>query len=247
MSTTYPTTILGFASYIVKALAWLVSQEVRLGIDPAQILALKALYGDDTTPGTYVYCKLQYDLASGRKDTIVTTNLETITDKVKAKLTEIYNDIPASKWTDADRNTLNRKTGLPHVLTKPEAKIEAVCILDIAAYANGLFGISGREHEDSKRSNLPDGADALELAYAYIESPVRKADPSLTAGKVKKECLGPDDDTFREILFKSKGELKVDAQYAGYNIVIWGRWINTKYPKLSGNWSIRYTLMITLA
>jgi hypothetical protein len=242
---TFPTSIQGLAAYFVRAIAWLIANTTRLGIIDTDKEELETLYGDETTVGTYLYCKKQYDEASNRKDSIVTDNLSAAAEKVIEKLMKIYGDIADSKWTDEDREKLNRKTGLPHEPTKPEGKIQAICVMNVIPFPNGVFEISARENEDSKRSGIPEDANSLEIAYAIVESPVREASEDLP--KVKKECLGPEDDTMRHISTKAKTELKIAEVYAGYNVVCWGRWINTHYPELAGKWSGRQTNMITLS
>jgi hypothetical protein len=242
---TFPTSIQDLAAYFVRAIAWLIANTTRLGISADDMETLGALYGPDSVEGTYLYWKKQYDEASNRKDSVITTSLNTVSEKVIAMLMKIYGDIPASKWTDADRENLNRKTGLPHEPTKPEGKIQAICVLNITPFPDGLFEISARESEDSTRSSIPEDANSLEIAYAIVESPVRAVSEDLP--KVKKQCLGPDDDTMRLISTKSKTILKVEEVYAGYNVVCWGRYINTHYPELAGKWSGRQTSMITMS
>lgn len=242
---TFPTSIQDLAAYFVRAIAWLIDNVARLGISADDMEDLQALYGPDTTAGTYLYCKKQYDEASNRKDSIVTDNLNDAAEKVKVQLMKIYGDIPNSKWTNEDREKLNRKTGLPHEPTKPEGKIEAVCVISIKPFPDGVFEISAREDEESNRGGIPEDANSLEIAYAIVESPVREIREDLP--KVKKECLGPEDDTMRQISTKAKTELKIEEVYGGYNVVCWGRWINTHYPELAGKWSGRQTSMITMS
>jgi hypothetical protein len=245
MSTqTFPRNIQELAAYFVRAIQWLIDNTTRLGISETDMEELNALYGPATTAGTYLYWKKQYDEASNRKDSVITTSLNSVSEKVIAKLMKIYADIPASKWTDEDREKLNRKTGLPHEPTKPEGKIEAACVISIKPFPDGVFEISARVDEESNRGGIPEDANSLEIAYAIVESPVRAVSEDLP--KVKKECLGPEDDTMRQISTKARTELKIEEVYAGYNVVCWGRWVNTHYPELAGKWSGRQTSMITM-
>ncbi|MEI6124103.1 MAG: hypothetical protein WCQ95_10815 [Bacteroidota bacterium] len=247
MPTSIPTSKLGRNSYFMTVVAYLVTNKVRLGVSAARLLALQNLYGEVATPGTYLALWLLYANKASSRTVDVIADLNEIESRIIALLLEIYNDIPDSVWTNADRNAMKRKAGLPHLHTKPEAPLTAQCILTINGFPNGLFNITARDAEDSKRSSLPEGADALEIRYAYIESPVRKPTTPDLAGKVRVACMGPDDNTTSVFIFKARGELQTDANLAGFQIVIFGRWINTKYPKLAGKWSVRYTLMITLA
>jgi hypothetical protein len=242
--TVFPTTINGLAAYLYKVVAYLILEATRLGIIPERIDELKTLYGDDSHPGSYVYCKMQYDAASGRKDTIITKNLRTVSKNIKSKLRQIYNDIPATLWTDKDRETMNRKTGLPYTPTTPEVKIGADCNMEITAKVNGVFQFGVRPYSDSKRCNIAPGANGVELSYAYVQSNIR-AVPIELASKVKVKCMGPEDDTMRFISTSSRFQINVDPIYAGFNLYCWARWINIQHPTLAGDWCPLQLLLIT--
>jgi hypothetical protein len=239
----FPTTIDGKDAYFFRTVAWLIDNASRLGIATEVVDALKLLYGDAVTPGSYVYCKTNYDNAPGRKDSKVVKNLETASDAMKAKLMEIYNDIPASKWTDDDRVTLERKTGLPHKPTTPIETIKDVCVVDIEVRPNGLFNFGIRLRNDTKRYNIPTGADAVEVRWAIVESEYRKASGEL-ASKVKVKCESYNDCTAEELFRKAKFQLSVDPLLKAFELVCWVRWTNTVHPNLAGEWSGPHTKTI---
>jgi hypothetical protein len=232
---TFPTKIQEFASYLIRAIAWLIANKTRLGILDTDMEELNALYSPDTTEGTYMYCKKKYDEASARKDSVVTNNLKGVSDKVKAKLTKIYNDIPVSKWTDEDRTRLNRKTGLPHEPTTPTEPIKDVCIVDIEVNPNGFFNFGIRYRDDTKRYNKAPGADAVEVWWAIVESEYRKATGEMI-GKVKEKCETYNDCTEEELFRKAKFTLSVDPLFKAFDLVCWVRWTNTVHSNLAGIW-----------
>jgi len=60
----FPTTIAGFASYLVAVVAYLILNATRLTISDESINELKALYGDEDHEDTYLYWKKQYKYAT---------------------------------------------------------------------------------------------------------------------------------------------------------------------------------------
>lgn len=238
----FPSTISLLATYFMVVFLWLVTHATRLGIATTKIDELTDLYGDETTVGTYVYCKHQYDITPGRKPTTVTQNLAAVSVEMKKLLTEIYNDIPASKWTNDDRTTLNRKTGLPHDPTRHTVAIAELCILDIINKPLALTMGGARSQADNKNHSIPDSANAIEIRYAIVKGKFEI--PESMKDKVRETCIGPNDDTVSVIYTKSLFELQLDESFSGYNIQLWGRWIDVKHKELSGQWSEEHNLMI---
>ncbi len=233
---TFPTTIMGFAGYLGTLLPYLTTNATRLGITPAQLAIITALYGDSTTSGTYLYYyTLWSDLTGGRTRKVM-ANLALVSKQMKALLTKAFDDIPASVWTEDDRKTCNRKTGLPHKPTKPTTPIKEICIVDIEVRTNGLFYFGIRQRDDTKRYNIPEDGDAAEIVYAIVESKYRVADSEL-ASKVRKKCEGPNDGTTKEIFFSAKFNLAIDPLLKAFDLVCWVRWTNTRHPNLAGEWS----------
>jgi len=242
MPTTFPVPIQQLASYFVRAIAWIIANATRLGVSSTNVTQLQALYGDETTAGTYLYCKKQYDSAPNRKDGITTLNLETASEKVRNKLTEIYNDIPASKWKDEDRKNLNRKTGLKRTVTHPTTRIAEKFVLDIDPHMNALFKCGARSRTDTKRHSIPVSANTIEIRYCAVKG---KWPIGLDlAGKVREKCDGPDDNTYPLFFTKAIFEIQLDGELSGYDIYVWGRWVDLQHPELAGEWSEKHQMMI---
>ena len=244
MSRTIPTTRTGKNLYFLAVVAYLIANKTRLQITDVYIDLLQALYGDDATAGTYLYLYKLYANKSTRTD-VISAQLTDIENQIAELLRKIYDDIPASIWTTEDRKVTNRKTGLQPDHTIPTERIKAECILNAASLRGGLISISGRENEDSKRSSLPLGVNALELVYAVVVSTIRPLVGDFV-GKVLTQCISTADCTDHVTFTKAKGEFQIDAQLAGYQLVCWARWTNLQHPNLAGNWSERHELMITL-
>jgi hypothetical protein len=240
----FPTSISGFFSYLVAVMLWLETHKTRLGITDEAFDALKNKYGDIVTVGTYLYWKNQWDIAPARKDTKITTNLATLTAEIKVMLMNIYNDIPASKWTDNDRITLRRKTGLQHTPTHPVNPIKETCTVAVEARPNALFNFTVITNDDNKSAAIPDDADAVEVSYVVVESKYRKIDEA-TTGKVQKECLGPEDGTKKLISSKAKFQLQAPIELIGFDMVYYVRYINISYPALAGEWTEPGTILIS--
>lgn len=243
MPSAFPTKILDFNAYLMVVTKHLTENAVRLDIDPIKLAALIALYGDPATPATYLYNYRLWCDRAGSKTVIVNANLRSISKTLKVMLAEIYNDIPASRWTTDDRSSLNRKKGLPYIKTSHHTPIDLRCVPDVQAHGNGLFKISVRTPTDTGRSSIPPGADSVEMAWAFMEGDIRvntEKNP-----KVKKESLGPDDDTYRQISFTAKFFLQVDHKLAGYVLLLWFRWTHSRHPERAGEWSTRTETLIS--
>jgi hypothetical protein len=241
-ASTFATSIPGLAAYLNNVMDYLPGEAGRLAIDPAQVTALQDLYGPVGTAGTYLYCKDKWDKGGKRKPSIVTTELKTASDKIKAKLTEIYDDIPAGKWNDMDRQVFNRKTGLPHTVSHHTTRIQEECVLDIKALRAGMFTCSARTSNDTKKHDIPVGADMIEIRFAVVAGKFEV--PADLASKIRKTCTGAEDGTTKEIFRKALFSLNISPELAGYELHVWGRWINSVHPGLAGNWSERHIVMI---
>jgi hypothetical protein len=240
----FPASISGFYTYLVAVMLWLETHRTRLGIPDEIWDLLKNKYGDIATVDTYLYWKNQWDIAPARKDTKITTNLSTITAEIKVQLMNIYNDIPASKWTDNDRITLHRKTGLAHTPTHPVNPIKETCTVAVEARPNALFNFTVITDDDNKSAAIPDDADAAEVAWVVVESKYRKIDEA-TTGKVQKECMGPEDGTKKLISSKAKFQLQVPIELIGFDMVYYVRYINISYPALAGDWTEPGSILIS--
>jgi hypothetical protein len=239
---TFPTIIPQLAAYFLRAVSWLTANATRLGISTGKLAEITDLYGDETTPYTYVYAKLQYDKAPQRKDSVITANLKNISDKLKVLLRNTYNDIPASVWTDDDRLKLNRRTGLDHHPTHPVTPISEECFIDIEAHPQCLMKGGARSVSEGKTYALPEDVKQVEVRYAIIQGkfPI----PDDMKDKVKVDCIGPNDGTTSVIFTKAVFKIQLSEIFAAYNFCCWARWINIQHPDLAGEWSEKHTVMI---
>ena len=240
---TFPTNIPGWQVFLFVLVAYIVLNATRLGILSARVSLLEALYGDESTVGTYLYCKKKYDEATGRKPAVISANLRNVTNDIKSLLILIVNNIPAEKWTNEDRAAFNRKTGLTKVITHPTTKIGDECVVIATPHPNGVFKGIARIDNETKSHALPEGANAMELRHAVVKG---KFDiPEEYKGLVKEKCSGPNDGTTTSIVTSTRFRIELTEDFAGFELYLWGRWINLQHPELAGDWSIRQILPIS--
>jgi hypothetical protein len=133
--------------------------------------------------------------------------------------------------TDGDRLPLRIAipTGKHKRPTKPIADI---CFASVRPMGQGRIYVVCRYTEDSKRSGRPAGTTGIEVAY-IIEaiSDVNNNDP--------KRPLVEDADAIptRHISTRATFNMNLGGANAGSRIKLFFRWINSKYPDLSGDWS----------
>jgi len=242
MPSAFPTKILLLAAYFQIVIKYLQTNAARLGIDSDKLDAVVNLYGDNATPETYLYNYALWCNKVHTKTSLVNQSLASISKKLKKMLAEIYNDIPATKWKSKDRKTLNRKNGLPYTKTTSETKTKHGCSPDVVYCQNAVYKFLIKVSGEAKRCGIPEGMDSVEMAYAFIEGEFRK-NTELNP-KVRKTCLGPDDDTLRKVSFKAIFYFETDIKLKGYEIYIWFRYVHSRHPELAGKWSNRIDVTI---
>lgn len=242
MPSAFPTTILDFKFYLDNVTKYLTEHSVRLGIDPDNLAELLSLYGNKTTPDTYLWCFAKWcDKGSG-KTQVINLKLRNISASLKITLSEIFNDIPASKWTIDDRKVLNRKKGLPYIKTSHEAPIEEKLFIFIEPRQYGLFWITIRPGSETGRCHIPSGADSVEVAYAILENNIRVNTENNPM--VRKTCIGPEDNTQRHVSFQSRFFFKAGSMLTGYTMQIWFRWAHSRHPKRAGSWTVGLEVLV---
>ena len=235
MVPTFPTTINGLYLYLSVALPYLGLHITRFGVDAAKVAAIMALYGSADTPETYLFYKALWDDESSKRTKIVKKCLRTFSDTLKTKLREVYNDIPASRWTDTDRAKFNRKTGLPHSTSSPTKEINDICLTDIEPRTNGVIHFYINSRNDGKRCAISEAADSLEITYCVVEGK-RKIEEAMV-DKVKKSCYSPDECILRQYFTTAQFKLNIDPHLSGYTLKCWVRWTLIRHPNLAGAWS----------
>jgi len=235
MPSAFPTTIRGLYNYLEVVNTYLIDNAVRLGIDPIRLSAFISLFGDQNTTDTYLWCYHQWNDTGSGKTQVVNLKLSKISASLKTMLSEIFNDIPASRWTEKDRLVLNRKKGLPYIKTSHEAPIDEKMFANVEPLQHGLYWITVRPGSQTGRCHIPSGADSVEVAWVILDKGYRtniENDP-----RVRKSCKSPEDNTNRYVSFRSRFQLQLDAQLAGFKIQMWFRWTHSRHPKRAGNWS----------
>ena len=229
--------------YFEKVVPWVDGNASRFDLDPDLVTKVNNTYGPVATAGTYLFQKKKYDDSSAkRKDSLVTTQLQTVTDTLIESLYEVFDSIPDNEWTDADRDITGRKTGLEKTHVIPTTPIKEDCYYILKAAPNGYFTFEVFSAQDSARASKPESADALEIAYVVTESKVR-----LITGfedRVQKTCKSPTDHTTSFISTKAKFELEIDPELKAFDLTFYLRWVKTKYPNLAGKWCGPFTAMI---
>jgi len=128
---------------------------------------------------------------------------------------------------------------------KPERKTEAItqqCYGTIESLGGGIIRNSCRTNTDTKRPSLAEGADGVEVAYIIDK---KKDTPPPPPGQPAEEesDLPPaptHPDMIHQVFSKAKFLLECGPENKGRMLIIYHRWINTKYPKLAGPWSANY-------
>ena len=133
-------------------------------------------------------------------------------------LREIYKDIPQSKLTEADRNTLNLKK--PDTIKTPRAKITDVPFVKITAKEGALMDFTCRTTSDSTRASIHKDADGIEFVY-NIGGP-----PPISA----KDC------TKNFFSSRAKFTKQFDNADAGKMLYCFARWKNSSDESKSGPW-----------
>ncbi len=229
--------------YFEEVVPWVENNASRFDLDPDLVTKVQNTYKPVGTAGTYLFQKKKYnDSSSKRKDSLVTTQLQTVTDTLILSLYEVFDSIPDNLWTDDDRNITRRKTGLEKTHVIPTTPIKEDCYYIVTAAPNGYFTFEVFSANDTPRASKPESADALEMAYVVTESKVR-----LITGfedRVQKTCKSPTDHTASHISTKARFEIEIDPELKAFDLTFYLRWVKTKYPNLAGKWCGPFTAMI---
>ena len=242
---TFPTTKEGLYSYLLAVIAYLILNKTRLTISSDNITALQTLYGDPVTPDTYMYYyTLWADEANTRTKTVI-KSLDSKEEKIMKLLSAIYIDIPDSVWTDQDRETLHRKTGLPHTKTDKKAAITEECFATRTLLGGGQFQLHCSITNDRNLASLPERADGVMVA-SRVDIPLNiEASEGDTTPKAKYIPLnGADDGTTKDFYSKANFTVIKNSDQSGNYYQFYTRWFNSKHPELAGPWTGPYVLVI---
>jgi hypothetical protein len=246
MANSFPTKRESLYTLLSVVISYLTTNKARLGIADEVLEALTALYGSISTAGTYLYFFAKWsDEKVGRTPDVI-TNLTTVEEQLKEMLSGIYEDIPASVWTDTDRNVLRRKRGLKRVYTHHTNPIEANTFLRHKMIGPSKITVKCYAAEDSSRAsiNKEAGANAIQIALCIVD-PNNTDEGNELSGKVKKVAPKSEDEcAYREIHQKAIIKLTFDAQYRKCDVHIYARQYDVRHPELAGPWS--EVLIITI-
>jgi hypothetical protein len=222
--------------YFAVVIAYLILNATRLRISTDNLNNLNALYGDDQTDGTYLFIWEAWKDESGKRTKVISDSLKELETKIKKQLQDIYNDIPFSVWTAADRDILNRKTGAPRKRTTPRSPIVAKCNATLTDYGGGKIKVAVNIPDDSRRHSLAEGADGFEIAWRLdppiVVAALAGADLS---GKTKYyDIKDAGDGTIREVATKASIFLTLGSGKEGCRLQLYTRFINTKHRELDG-------------
>ncbi|MEI6122473.1 MAG: hypothetical protein WCQ95_02480 [Bacteroidota bacterium] len=239
MAQVFPKSIEGKHTYIQKAVPYIVLNKARLLVSTANADELDGLYGDVATAHTYLNIySIWVDDASGRT-LAVDTEFKTLQNKIIKVLMKIYADIPRSVWTDTDRVTFNRKTGLPVTRTVPTVQITANVFVRTTLLGDGQIKIKCYTTSDGTRASLAPNADGVEVSYRVdlIELQQDGSGNDL-AGKVKPKVMEHADDGGTKVSFtQATFVLKLAKEAIHQQVHFFVRWINSHHTNLNGPWS----------
>jgi hypothetical protein len=208
----FPTRLADKSAYFNQCIPYCDANKVRLGIDVTKIGGL--VTGLGTWNGVYpdsINKNLTTKTLRDQRDNLI--------PEFENGLREIYKDIPQSKLTDADRNTLNLKK--PDTTKTPRPKITDVPFAKIAGKDGALMEVTCRTSHDSSRPSIHEDADGVELVY--IISDKAPASPG--------ECT--------KTIFRSRAKflIQLDIAEAGKHMYGYVRWKNNSDDNKSGPYS----------
>jgi hypothetical protein len=242
----YPGSRDGLYSYLLAVVAYIVLNKTRLQISADNLTKLTGLYGDPATQDTYMYYYTLYADGANTRTKTVMVSLKTIEKSIKKLLSSIYNDIPDSVWTDKDRTTFNRKSGLPRIITEKKTPIAEKCYAHVTLIGNGDVKVIFSTTNDKTVASKPEHSNAIEVA-GRIDVPFDQSalkDNEL-ASKIKYAILkSPDDGTQKSVYTKTTNTISHGAENSGNYWQFYSRWINIQNPGIAGTWTGPWTIMI---
>lgn len=146
---------------------------------------------------------------------------------IAAKLREVYDDIPESALTDADRSTLlmPKRDTIP----TPRPAIAKRPALKLIVQGGARFIIENRVESDSSRPSMQVDADYVEFIYCIQDAPP----------------ASPDECTKTKILSKARETLQLNPADAGKKIHCYSRWANKTDEAKSSPWTRLHSAVIS--
>ena len=235
----YPTTRETKHDYYAIVIAYMILNKTRLKIEQSVIDNLLLFYGDANNPplgeNTYLYL---YPLWTAKKTTRTTQITEDLNDSEKSldsNLSTIYQDIPGSIWTNADRLTFRRKYGDKAQPTFIILAISENVFVRITSAGKGKIKIKCYTANDAGRASLLKNAIGIEVRWLIFDPAkiAQETDIDVVAKLKKAATPSLGDCTDKEVYFTSIFILEVGEDFSGQTIQMFFRWRN-KDLKLSG-------------
>lgn len=215
----FPTTLSGRDEYYNRVIPYGVTNKVRLTIDAVKMAAQATnltnwnlLYPQSVDPN--LTTKTSRD------------NRDILDKAIETGLREIYNDIPESLLTTADRNTFNLKAR--DTTPTPRPAITTVPFANAQGAAGGLVEFTCRTESDSSRASILPDADGVEVVYNIGGT----------------QPVSPSACTKNFFSSKAKFRIGIDLSEAGKKLYGYARWKNNSDPNKSGPW-VSISAMVT--
>lgn len=113
--------------------------------------------------------------------------------------------------------------------SRPTVPIDATCSLSLHHLGARAFRCQVRKPSDAiGRANIPrnEGVDQVELAYFIVER---------SAGQVPN--INPDSIRTRVFFTRAIFDFHVGTEFSACHMIVFARWINSRYPHFAGPWS----------
>ena len=207
----FPTTLSGKSEYYNRCIPYCDTNKVRLMIDATKIADQVTNLGKwNTAYPKSIDKNLTTKTLRDERDGLIPV--------IENGMRAIYDDIPQSKLTDADRNTLKLKKRDTVKTSRP--KINDVPVAKVRGMEGALMEITARTATDSSRPSMHKDADAIEIIYVISD----------TAPKNINEY------TKSFISSKAKFVIQLDIADAGKTMYCYARWKNNSDNNKSSPW-----------
>jgi hypothetical protein len=211
-----------FNTYIKLAIPYLQANDARLGVSGPNVNEMVGKLND----WNILYPKTQDDT---RVTPVLINEKNDLRDEIEDLLREVFDDIPESALTDADRGKL--KLPKRDDVGTPRPAITTVPFVNLLSRSSATIQVRCRVEEDSNRASRHEHADVIELCYLIGGEDDAPASPD--------ECNKTI--TFKRALHRIKLDI-ADARKTFYSFT---RWKNTSDDSKSSGWSRLESAVIT--
>jgi hypothetical protein len=141
-----------------------------------------------------------------------------------------------------EKDYINLRIALPvSKRSRPTTNIKETCYINAQTLGSGRLKISCY-YDEHPRSAKPPRADAVEIAY-LLDLPYKESEDKKNTNAFA--MFDPEKYGTRVISTKASFTLELGGDKMGQRMQYYGRWINTKYPRFSGNWSVLYKKFVS--